>query len=546
MSRQRGGHPMQTRSRRFDDIPLEENSEKVVIDGRRNEGRLEENHIDTPSDSDSDMFGDNGKPDLTGDRHNIALLLLLYILQGIPLGLAGSVPMLLQQSKHISYHQQAVFSFVFWPFSVKLAWAPIVDAIYSKRMGRRKSWMVPSQYLIGIFMLFLSTKVDHLLGGEDSPPDVKMLTFFFFMLNFLAATQDIAVDGWALTMLSRKNVGWASTCNSVGQTAGYFLGYVMFLALESATFCNKYLRSEPQTQGMMTLAGFLYFWGIVFMVTTTVVWIFKRERAPRPSEVPDEQHGIVSTYLQLWDVVRLPAVKAYAIILLTHKIGFAAADAATGLKLIEKGVQRENLALLAVPLTPIQILLPFVISRYTAGPRPMDTFLKAMPFRLLLGIELAVMVFLTPYFKNDDGTFPLYYYVMIVASYSLHQVALYSMFVSTMAFHAQISDPVIGGTYMTLLNTLANLGGNWPSTFALWLVDDITWSRCDGVEGLMCGSADLNKACEVAGGTCSTWLDGYYIESAACLVIGFIWLKLSANTVRKLQNKELSAWSASS
>jgi len=33
----------------------------------------------------------------------------------------------------------------------------------------------------------------------------------FLPLNFLAATQDIAVDGWALTMLSRKNVGYAST-----------------------------------------------------------------------------------------------------------------------------------------------------------------------------------------------------------------------------------------------------------------------------------------------------------------------------------------------
>jgi len=32
------------------------------------------------------------------------------------------------------------------------------------------------------------------------------------------------------------------------------------------------------------------------------------------------------------------------------------------------------------------------------------------------------------------------------------------MFVSQMAFHAKISDPAIGGTYMTLLNTLANLG----------------------------------------------------------------------------------------
>jgi len=27
-----------------------------------------------------------------------------------------------------------------------------------------------------------------------------------------------------------------------------------------------------------------------------------------------------------------------------------------------------------------------------------------------------------------------------------------------MAFHAKVSDPIIGGTYMTLLNTVSNLG----------------------------------------------------------------------------------------
>ena len=41
-------------------------------------------------------------------------------------------------------------------------------------------------------------------------------------------------------MLSRKNVGWASTCNTVGQTIGYFLGYLFFLALDSPQFCNMF------------------------------------------------------------------------------------------------------------------------------------------------------------------------------------------------------------------------------------------------------------------------------------------------------------------
>ena len=95
------------------------------------------------------------KPDIRRDRGNIALLVFLYVLQGIPLGLAGAMPMLLQTRK-VAYKDQATFSFVFWPFSIKLLWAPIVDTAYLSSFGRRKTWLVPVQYMIGIFMLVLS------------------------------------------------------------------------------------------------------------------------------------------------------------------------------------------------------------------------------------------------------------------------------------------------------------------------------------------------------------------------------------------------------
>ncbi|EJW74211.1 hypothetical protein WUBG_14875, partial [Wuchereria bancrofti] len=37
----------------------------------------------------------------------------------IPLGLIAAIPLVLS-SKHVSYGQQAIFSFAHWPFSVKL------------------------------------------------------------------------------------------------------------------------------------------------------------------------------------------------------------------------------------------------------------------------------------------------------------------------------------------------------------------------------------------------------------------------------------------
>ena len=73
---------------------------------------------------------------IRGELTSVLLLLFLYVLQGIPLGLAGSIPLILQ-SKNVSYKDQAFFSFVFWPFSLKLLWAPLVDALYFSRFGRR-------------------------------------------------------------------------------------------------------------------------------------------------------------------------------------------------------------------------------------------------------------------------------------------------------------------------------------------------------------------------------------------------------------------------
>lgn len=40
--------------------------------------------------------------------------------------------------ERISYEALAVFSFAGWPYSIKLFVAPIVDSVYSRRVGRRK------------------------------------------------------------------------------------------------------------------------------------------------------------------------------------------------------------------------------------------------------------------------------------------------------------------------------------------------------------------------------------------------------------------------
>lgn len=148
------------------------------------------------------------------DQSNFLLLVLLYFLQGIPMGLAhGSVPFLLKHN--VSYAAIGVFSLAAYPYSLKLLWSPIVDAVWSPKVGRRKSWILPIQTISGFSMIWLGRNINRMMkeaGETDS--GVWTFTWWWFALVFLCATQDIAVDGKAphtphidLLQANNKQVG---------------------------------------------------------------------------------------------------------------------------------------------------------------------------------------------------------------------------------------------------------------------------------------------------------------------------------------------------
>ncbi|KDN50269.1 hypothetical protein RSAG8_01605, partial [Rhizoctonia solani AG-8 WAC10335] len=391
------------------------------------------------------------------DKAAMALLITLYLIQGIPIGLAfGSVPFLLKSK--LSYSQLGLFSLATYPYSLKLFWSPIVDSVFSPTIGRRKSWIVPMQFIIGSLMLWMSTHVQSLMDLAE--PDINKLTTIFTSLVFLAATQgkptlvrswrsltllvDIAVDGWALTLLSKENLSYASTAQTIGLNTGYFLSFTVFLAFNSADFANKYFRTVP-------------------------------------SEIP-----------------------------------LLSGDAAS----------------------------------WSRGSRPLRPWLWA--FWVRLGFAAAAMGLV--YFFPSIKPVPSSYFWGIVAFTVLSSFSSTVQFVGVSAFHTQVSDPLIGGTYMTLLNTVSNLGGTWPRYFVLKGVDAFSEATChvqkEGTEILMkateCVSDHGKATCTDLGGTCVTERDGYYIVSWICISLGasilvfYIW-----PTTKRLQALKQSQWRVS-
>lgn len=73
--------------------------------------------------------------------------------------------------------------------------------------------------------------------------------------------------------------------------------------------------------GLVTLSGFLYFWGLVFLITTTIVALLKRE-----VEFNDKSHDVVhdrdikTAYTSLKRILELKSIQTLVIILLTCKV----------------------------------------------------------------------------------------------------------------------------------------------------------------------------------------------------------------------------------
>ncbi|KXN81096.1 hypothetical protein AN958_06050 [Leucoagaricus sp. SymC.cos] len=474
------------------------------------------------------------KPMSTKDKRAMALLCVLYLIQGVPLGLAlGSVPFLLKE--HLSYSQLATFALSSYPYSLKLLWSPIVDSVFFKSVGRRKSWIIPMQLIVGTLMLYISMNVEKLM--DDPANNVTELTVIFTSLVMFSATQDIAVDGWALTLLSQDSLSYASTCQTIGLNTGFFASFTVFLALNSESFTGKW--GIPR----LTLGVYLKSWSIICYTVTFWLFFFKKEEKEAASET---DMSITGVYKTIWSICKLRHVQLLVVMHLFAKIGFAANDAATSLKMIEKGFKREDLAAAVLIDFPFQILGGWLTASWSRGDRPLRPWIWAFWPRLALALVATLIVYWFPETPYSFG-----FFVFVVVHTVLSSLASTVQFVGISAFHTRISDPLIGGTYMTLLNTFTNMGGTWPKWFVLKGVDLFSVATCHvtesgvelAVQAAECVSEHGKALCKDINGECITETDGYYVVSAICMLFGVLFLvAFIIPTARRLQALPTSVW----
>ena len=146
-------------------------------------------------------------------RRRILVVLLLGFSSGLPLLLSFSTLSTWMREVGVDLTSIGLFSLVGLPYTLKFAWAPVMDRLplppLTRWFGRRRGWMVATQLALIVTLIGL--------GTTDPLGSPLMMALFGVLVAFFSASQDIVVDAYRIESLDESEQGAGA--------AAYVLGY---------------------------------------------------------------------------------------------------------------------------------------------------------------------------------------------------------------------------------------------------------------------------------------------------------------------------------
>ena len=147
-------------------------------------------------------------------KYRFILLFFLYLSQGIPFGFQATALPLMLRERNVSLALIGMSTLLASPWMLKFLWAPLIDMKWNRAIGRRRTWIIPLQALLITAIISASVAIDI---------SIYLLAVNILVMNFCAATQDAAVDGLAVDILTENELGYGNSAQVVGYKAGMII-----------------------------------------------------------------------------------------------------------------------------------------------------------------------------------------------------------------------------------------------------------------------------------------------------------------------------------
>lgn len=420
------------------------------------------------------------------DGPRLLLLLFLYVLQGIPFALLQqSLPALLAQS--MSFADLGILSFAMLPFAMKIFFAPLVDSLWTSQLGQRRSWVVPCTAATGILWHLLGQHIDAWMATQST----GMLSAALFAIVLLLAAQDAAVDAWALELLSKKNLAYASVCQSTGLGLGNLLGHpVLLLVTEpSGVFCH-FVGDDP----MLSFPRFLTVLAGLHMLVALAAALTHEESTA--ATTPPPPHAAVASaaevaaapaattshlrkvFRQLWSMTSSPSAVCAIVFLLLQRVCVATLDAAAVPFYMRLHQARQShLTLLAALHAPVGIPSAIIAARAISSSEMQLLQASTRLMRFAHGLLLLCSASCPFVLLSHDVTSLPRNVLLVALSCAFVGVNKLWWTAQSTAFNAialedaEVRD--VRASYLALFSSLSMAGKLWPTPFALLATDHL-------------------------------------------------------------------------
>lgn len=364
---------------------------------------------------------------------------LLYFSEGLPWGFTAiALAALLRREQASLAEIGAYAAAMFAPWSLKWAWAPVVDLV---RIGKApmRAWILLSQTLMVATLLAML--------GTGAAGNLGLLTALGVLHNFFAATQDTAIDALAVRLLPPGERGSVSGLMYGSMNAGVGIG----------------------GSGALFIASQFGFPAAFVLMAAMMTAILLAVRAQLR---PEAEAGLASAHQSLAEFAKelyagfLRSGRAPVACLILHVLPFGAMALQTALATpmqVDLGLTEAQIG--AISLANMAALaagcfLGGWLSDRMGRRRAIGLFyvLSVVPGLWLAGHIAA---------SGTIRLLPVAVFVMAAASYNfvfgLHQSALN-------ALRLELTSPAIAGTqftaYAALMNTVFAYSAYWQGSFA--------------------------------------------------------------------------------
>ena len=218
-------------------------------------------------------------------KPRVLVIMFLGFSSGLPLALSGSTLLVWMAEAGVNLGTIGLFALVGTPYTIKFLWAPLIDAldvpVLSRRFGRRRSWLLLSQFLLIAAIVFL--------GLCNPSVSAFVVAIGAFLVATASATQDIVVDAFRVESLdeSEQAAGMAS------YVAAYRIGML------ASTAGALFLVSGFQTMGLRHNAAWSAGYAVMAALVLIGVATTLAAKEPAKSAGADAVHARENTLQRL-------------------------------------------------------------------------------------------------------------------------------------------------------------------------------------------------------------------------------------------------------